>query len=121
TLSADFPFTAGVSQTLLAGGRDAFVTKLNAAGTALSYSTYLGGAGTNVGNAIAIDGTGAAYITGSTTCAIAPCVSPPDFPTMVGVAQATRSVGQAAGLPDALFTKLTAAGVLSYAYRTGGG
>src|SRR5207244_9201251 len=76
--------------------------------------------GTDAGNAVAGDGTGAAYITGSTTCAIAPCVSPPDFPTMVGVAQATRSVGQAAGVTDAFVTKLTPAGVRSYSTLLGG-
>src|SRR5947207_184154 len=63
TFSANFPTAAGVSQTVLAGGRDAFVTQLNAAGTALVYSTYLGGAGTDVGNAIVVDGTGAAFLT----------------------------------------------------------
>lgn len=120
TFSADFPTTAGVSQTALAGGRDAFVTKLNAAGTALSYSTYLGGAGTDVGNAIAIDGTGAAYITGSTTCAVVPCASPPDFPTTAGVVQTTRPVGEAAGVTDAFVTKLTPAGVQSYSTFLGG-
>src|SRR5207249_2788411 len=79
TFSTNFPTTPGASQPTLGGDRDAFVTKLNAAGTALAYSTYLGGAGTDVGNAIAIDSTGAAYITGSTTCTtVAPCASPPD-------------------------------------------
>ena len=44
TASTDFPTTPGPSR-LRAGGDDAFVTKLNAAGTALVYSTYLGGSG----------------------------------------------------------------------------
>src|SRR2546428_4129199 len=111
----------GAFQGALAGGRDAFVPKLNATGTALSYSTYLGGAGTDVGNAIATDGTGAAYITGSTTCASLPCVLPPaDFPTTAGVVQATRPVGEAAGVTDAFVTKLTPAGLLSYSTFLGG-
>ena len=44
TLSTDFP-TAMPLQAALNGGSDAFVTKFNAAGTALLYSTYLGGSG----------------------------------------------------------------------------
>jgi len=120
TRSANFP-TFGAAQTALAGGRDAFVTKLNAMGMALSYSTYLGGAGTDVGNAITTDGTGAAYITGSTTCASLPCVLPPaDFPTTPGVVQATRPVGEAAGVTDVFVTKLTPAGLLSYSTFLGG-
>jgi len=120
TRSANFP-TLGAFQGTLAGGRDAFVTKLNVTGAALTYSTYLGGAGTDVGNAIAIDGTGAAYITGSTTCASLPCVLPPaDFPTTAGVVQATRPVGEAAGVTDVFVTKLTPAGLLSYSTFLGG-
>ena len=84
------------------------------------YSTYLGGAGTDVGNAIALDGTGAAYITGSTTCAAAPCVVSTDFPTTGGVVQTTRPVGEGAGVTDAFVTKLTPAGVRSYSTLLGG-
>src|SRR5437762_4095054 len=120
TRSANFP-TFGAFQGTLGGGRDAFVTKLNVTGTALTYSTYLGGAGTDVGNAIATDGTGAAYITGSTTCASLPCVLPPaDFPTTAGVVQATRPVGEAAGVTDAFVTKLTPAGLLRHSTFLGG-
>ena len=43
TNSANFP-TASAFQATLHGGVDAFVTKINATGTAFSYSTYLGGA-----------------------------------------------------------------------------
>ena len=46
---------------------DAFVTKLNAGGTAFVYSTFLGGNDDDQGAAIAVDGAGNAYITGSTT------------------------------------------------------
>ncbi|MGH9940491.1 MAG: SBBP repeat-containing protein, partial [Blastocatellia bacterium] len=49
------------------GDFDAFVAKLNPAGSALSYSTYLGGAGGDLGSGIAVDGSGAAYVTGYTT------------------------------------------------------
>src|SRR5207249_4011170 len=45
---------------------DAYVTKLNATGSALVYSTYLGGDGIDDGNSIAVDATGNVYVTGST-------------------------------------------------------
>ena len=47
-----------------AAGSDAFVTKFNAAGSALVYSTYLGGSGSDQGNGIAVDSAGNAYVTG---------------------------------------------------------
>ena len=50
TVSTDFPTTAGAFQTTNAGGTwDAFVTKLNPAGSGLLYSTYLGGSGSDDG------------------------------------------------------------------------
>src|SRR5262249_5109415 len=55
TSSSNFPTTSGPYQTSSGGGTDAFVTKLNSSGTALSYSTYLGGSGTDIGHAIALD------------------------------------------------------------------
>ena len=45
TGSTDFPTTAGAVQTTPAGNSDAFVTKLDATGSGLVYSTYLGGSG----------------------------------------------------------------------------
>jgi uncharacterized protein (TIGR03437 family) len=76
TDSADFPTVAGSFQTAYqgAGGNnngsgpigDAFVSKLNAAGSALVYSTYLGGSLDDRGTAIAVDSAGNAYIGGST-------------------------------------------------------
>ena len=75
TQSNDFPTTAGAFQTTSGGGDDAFVTELNAAGTALVYSTYLGGSGNenNFGSVstplggIAVDSSGKIYVTGDTT------------------------------------------------------
>src|SRR5438132_186975 len=68
TLSADFPITPGAYQTTYAGGfGDAFVTKLNRDGSGLVYSTFLGSPGDDgayYGDAIAIDPTGNAYVTG---------------------------------------------------------
>ena len=67
-VGSGFPGTAGSSiQSTFGGGIDAFVTKLNAAGTALVYSTYLGGSGPDLGQGIAVDQGGHAYVTGDTT------------------------------------------------------
>jgi hypothetical protein len=63
----NFPTTAGVYDGSYAGNVDAFVTKLNPAGTALVYSTYIGGSGIDIARDLAIDATGAVYITGETT------------------------------------------------------
>ena len=63
TNSYDFP-TANPFQATLAGNYDAFVTKFNPAGTALVYSTYLGGSGLEEYNGIAVDAAGNAYVAG---------------------------------------------------------
>ena len=65
TGSSAFPTVAPVQSTI-AGGKDAFVATLNPAGNALIYSTYLGGAATDSGNAIAVDAAGNAYVAGGT-------------------------------------------------------
>jgi hypothetical protein len=62
------PRTVGVVQPASGGGIDAFVTKLNAGGV-VTYSTYLGGAGDDIGYGIAVDAAGDAYVTGSTSSA----------------------------------------------------
>lgn len=62
----DFPTTPGVLQPAFGGAADVFVTQLNASGSALVYSTYLGGNGRDQGNAIAVDAAGNAYLTGWT-------------------------------------------------------
>ena len=76
TTSTNFP-TANAYQSSNGGGAlppyDVFVTKLNSTGSALTYSTYLGGSGGDYGNALAIDGSGNAYVTGYTFS--------PNFPT----------------------------------------
>jgi Beta-propeller repeat len=58
------------------GGPDAFVAKLKAAGSALPYSTYLGGNFGDAGLGIAVDGSGNAYVTGFTQSANFPTASP---------------------------------------------
>jgi hypothetical protein len=64
--SHNFP-TLNPYQSLMLGANNAFVTKFNADGSALVYSTYLGGDSASQGNSIAIDAFGNAYVTGSTT------------------------------------------------------
>ena len=81
TSSATFPTTAGVvGPTHSAGVQDdIYVTKLNASGSALIYSTLVGGTGTDWPLAITLDASGAAYVAGSTTSA--------DFPVTPGAYQ----------------------------------
>jgi hypothetical protein len=85
TMSRDFP-TVGALQPVYGGGEgDAFVAKLNPAGSALVYSTYLGGAKTEYGYAIAVDASGNAHVAGYTEST--------DFPT-VNARQAAFGGGQ---------------------------
>jgi hypothetical protein len=80
TGSVDFP-KAGAAQTAFGGYTDVFVSKLNATGTALVYSTYLGGSSRDSGRAIALDAAGNAYITGFTYSR--------NFPVTAGAAQSS--------------------------------
>jgi hypothetical protein len=115
TQSTDFPTTSGAFQTTCGGNAcaegwaDAFVTKLNVSGSALVYSTYLGGSSTDYGNGIAVDSAGNAYLVGTTTSN--------DFPTMNPL-QPTYGGG---GNGDAFVTKLNPAGsALVYSTYLGG-
>ncbi len=65
TNSLNFPVTTGAAQSSLNGNPNAFVTEVNATGTALVYSTYLGGSGLFWGRGIAVDSSGNAYVTGT--------------------------------------------------------
>ena len=80
TRSANFPTAGNPLQGRFAGGGsfgdDAFVAKVDAAGSALVYSTYLGGSGDESGHGIAVDGAGNAYVTGHTNSTNFPQVSP---------------------------------------------
>ena len=70
TETNDFPVTPGAFQTAHGGGGfDGFVTKLNATGSALVYSTYLGGSSSEWGRSVALDAAGAAYVVGGTNSA----------------------------------------------------
>jgi hypothetical protein len=116
TFSSDFPMTPGAFQTTDPGGEyqslTAFVTKLNAAGTALVYSTYMGGSVFDSAYAIVVDAAGNAYVAGQTNST--------DFPVTQGAFQVQNN---AAGLKvgNAFVTKLNPAGTaLVYSTYLGG-
>ncbi len=95
TASSNFP-TQNPYQSYRAGGRDAFVSKLNASGSGLVYSTFLGGSADDYGFGIALDGSGCAYVTGQTAAN--------DFPTHNSFQSANM------GGSDAFVSKLTSGG-----------
>ena len=108
TTSANFPLASAL-QGALSGLEDLFVTKLDAAGSALTYSTYLGGSGPencNPGN-LAVDSSGNAYVTGYTSSA--------DFPVKNALQSASGGGGN-----DAFVVKLAAAGTQIYGTYLGG-
>lgn len=108
TLSADFP-TCNPLQGTFAGGNNtnAFVAEINSSGSALVYSTYLGGNGPDVGNGIAVDSNGDAYVAGQTLS--------PNFPTM----NPFQSTDQ--GQSSAFVSKISAGGTaLAYSTYLGG-
>lgn len=108
TQSPDFPVTPGAFDTSL-GIADIFVAKLNADGSALGYATFLGGSSGEGGRGIAVDGSGAAYVAGSTESS--------DFPTTPGAFDTTYN-----RTGDAFVAKLNEAGsALDYATFLGGG
>ena len=114
TCSEDFP-TASPMRPAYSGGYygcgDAFVTKLNVAGSALLYSTYLGGTGRDVGNGIAVDNDGNAYVAGQTCSDDFPTANP--FQTTYRRSCEAESVG--------FVTKLNSAGsALVYSTYLGG-
>lgn len=100
--SRAFATTPGAFQTELKGDFDAFVTKLNANGTALVYSTFLGGNGRDGGHSIAVDTSGNAYVTGDT--------SSQDFPTTPGAFQRECKLFDVTTCESAFVTKLDATG-----------
>ncbi|MBL8228798.1 MAG: SBBP repeat-containing protein [Bryobacterales bacterium] len=109
TGSSNFQTTSGVVRTLYGGATDAFVAKLNVAGSALVYSTFLGGSNTDRAFALDIDSTGHAYVTGQTAST--------SFPTTSGVQQANFG----GGAFDAFVSKLNpTATALSYSTFLGG-
>jgi len=76
TSSGDFPITQDAFQPRLASATDAFITKLNSAGSAVLYSTFLGGNDGDNGNKIALDSAGSIYVVGSTSSRDFPILNP---------------------------------------------
>lgn len=76
TASNNFPTTEGSYNDSFSGVFDVFITKLNPSGTALVYSTFLGGSYNDYGNGITIDSSGNVYVTGQTNSS--------NFPTSEG-------------------------------------
>ena len=108
TSSTNFPVTSGYQNSYAGGSVDEQVTKLNAAGTAVIYTTYLGGSGNEDNPAIAVDGSGYAYVVSGTNST--------DFP-VVSALQSTKAGGF-----DGFVTKLgTSGSTLAYSTYLGGG
>ena len=114
TGSFDFPTTPDSFQPTFAAlaanasSSDAFITKLNASGSALEFSTFLGG-GTEQGLALALDSSGNAYVAGIT--------SSPNFPVTPGAFQTAPGGGA-----DAFVTKINRSGTaLIFSTYLGGG
>ncbi len=99
TKSVDFPMASAI-QPGLAGRLDAFVTRLNPAGSALVTSTYLGGAGDDVAQAVAADADGVVYVTGFTNSTAFPTTATP--------------IQNAAGLLDAFVSQIVEAGIIQF-------
>jgi len=98
TQSTNYDVTAGAFQTTYGGGtNDVFVTKLNASGSGLVYSTYIGGSSSDLGWDIAVDGSGNAYVTGRTWST--------DYDVTPGAFQTTYGGGS-----EVIVTKLNASG-----------
>jgi beta-propeller repeat-containing protein len=105
--SVDFPSTPGAFDTLT-DGNDAFVTKFNPSGSALVYSTFLGGSSSDGASGLALDGAGNAWVTGGTTST--------DFPIIVGAVDGTHN-----GMSDVFVSELNNTGTtLLYSTFLGG-
>ena len=108
TYSDNFSTTPGAFDPSHNGvhSSDAFVSKLNPAGTGLVYATFLGGTYDDHGRAVAVDGTGIAYVTGWTQSI--------NFPTTPGAFEPSHGGGDCGSLPipcsDAFAVKLNQAG-----------
>jgi hypothetical protein len=114
TYSPDFPVTSGAYQPAnhSASICNGFVTKLNNTGTQLLYSTYLGGSKTDVAQAIAVDASGNAYVSGKSESS--------DFPVTTGAFQSTNKT-LSTGDGTVFLTKLNSTGsALVYSTFLGG-
>ena len=108
TASADYPTTAGAFSRTYHGNNDIFLSKLNATGSALVYSTFLGGTLVDNGERVAVDASGNAYVLGFSSSA--------DYPTTPGAFDTTAN-----GAFDVVLTKVNPAGsALVYSTYLGG-
>jgi hypothetical protein len=108
TESSDYPTTTGAYQTSSGGSRDVILSKLNTTGSALIYSTYIGGSNMDTGSNLALDNNGDVYIAGYTTST--------NYPTVAGGYQVSKDA-----LNDAFVTKINASGTaLIYSTFVGG-
>jgi hypothetical protein len=116
TTSSNFPVTPGVFQGEQGmTTQNGFITKLNPSGSALVYSTYLGGDDVNSVNSIALDSNGNAYVAGSTNST--------NFPVTAGAFQSAIGISSF-GYPqtDAFVSELNSTGTaLLYSTLLGGG
>jgi Chitobiase/beta-hexosaminidase C-terminal domain/Bacterial Ig-like domain (group 3)/Beta-propeller repeat len=118
TSSGNFPVTTGAYQSKNNGGFNVTVSKLNPTGTALVYSTYLGGSTDSVSEGLAVDSEGNAYVAGYT--------SDTDFPVTKGAFQTTNKADtNTSTSPDAnqngFLTKINPTGTaLVYSTYLGG-
>ena len=117
TAASDFPVTPGTAfqSTLPNTSGTAFLTELNPTGSALVYSSYFGGSGSDAGQGIALDASGIAYITGNTTSINFPIVPASAFQTTNN-----SGVGGTAFISKIDATK-TGTGSLVYSTYLGGG
>ncbi len=107
TASTNFPGASGTNK--LTGAANVFVTRFNAGGSSLVYSTYVGGSGTDSGNSIAVNSSDVAFVAGSTTSA--------DFPTTTGAFQTKLGTGAQS---NAVIFELSAGGAITYSTYLGG-
>jgi len=111
TTSTNFPVSSGAYQSTLKGTTNAFVAKIAPTTGGLVYSTYLGGSANDEGNGIAVDSSGATYITGATSSS--------NFPVTSGAYQSAYGSGSSGS--NAFVTRLAGSGQsLLYSTYLGG-
>src|SRR5216684_8149258 len=105
TYASDFPLV-NAALAGFEGNPDSFISKINPTGTALAYTTYIGGSNINYLRGIAVDSTGAAWAVGNTKSS--------DFPIM------NPYQGNLGGVGDAVVVKLGPTGALAFSTYLGG-
>jgi len=118
TASTNYPVAAGAAQSTFGGGSvDAFVTKINPTGTALVFSTYLGGSRDDEALGLVLDAAGAVYLAGDTNSA--------NFFVSTDAYQKTLGGGSCGApnssftCPDAFVAKLSSSGAIQFSTLLG--